>query len=79
MERVVAACKNHPFLAIAQTVTASALLFVGTALYSLNREVGELRTAVKLLEDQVHQLEARTQRPQVPQGYSIDERRPQRR
>lgn len=57
MERVVAACKQHPWMALAQAVTGAALVFVGTTLVSVNREVGELKTEINGLKVQVARIQ----------------------
>lgn len=62
VERVVNACKQHPWMAIAQTVTGAALIWVATSLVALNREMGELKVEIAALKAQVNRMEAQEDR-----------------
>lgn len=51
------ACKRHPYLALTQALTLAAMVWVGTTLIALNREVGELKVMVEILRVQVARLQ----------------------
>lgn len=45
------------YLALTQALTLAAMVWVGTTLVALNREVGELRVMVEILKAQVDRLQ----------------------
>ena len=57
MQKVVDACKQHPMMAILQAITVAALTFVGTQLWNMNRELGELRVKVELMEVRLRSID----------------------
>lgn len=61
-DRIIEACKRHPWMAVVQSVTAAALVFVATALYNMNRELGELKGSVATLSTEVQALRDARQR-----------------
>ena len=57
MRQVVDACKRHPYMAAVQTVSVAAMIFCGQQLWAMNRELGELRVKVELMESRMRALD----------------------